>query len=533
MKPRSRSVLTLAIAGTLLLAACGGPATSSGAKAEYAKDGTLTVALSEDPGDLNPVLTNRVAAQVVGAYTYDTLVFTDPKTGAVKPYLATKWTETPAKVTFTLKEGVTCSDGTPFTAQTAADNFNWIVNPAHGSPLKDSIIPATAKATAAGNVLTVETPKPSPFLLFNVGSSALACEGALKNPKSVSSASDGTGLFVIKEVVPNDHITLERRAGYTWGPEGTTTSETLGVPKTVVIKIVTNPSTAANLLLSKAINIATVRGPDEQRLEAAKIASKPTTGLSGQINFNHFPGLPTDDPAVRKALTAAIDLDTYTKIITAGKGMRATSMLGMEPKVCSYDSIKGMLPRFDETGAATMLAAAGWTKNSAGVLEKNGKPFTLSLYYLNATDLSSAAAEYLGAQWGKLGVQVKLMGGDANYVITNTVAVQDPSTWDVSTLTFQSNTPSIFPAYFSGPNPPAGTNFASIKNAKYETLVAEASAKSGAAACDLWKQAEQALFAQVDTIPVSVSPINQYFNGADSIYQTGSTVPGSAYRVLR
>lgn len=534
MKVRLISAIALAAGSTFVLAACSGPTSSGNSEADYAKDGTLTVALSQDPGDLNPAVSDLVAAQIVASYTYDTLLFADPSTGDLKPYLATKWTESPSKVDFTLKQGVTCSDGTPFTAQTAADNFNWIVDPANGSPLKDSVIPGGAKATAEGDVLTVETPEASPFLLQNIGSTALLCSAGLADPKSVASASDGTGLFVIKEVVPNDHITLERRAGYTWGPDGATTSETLGVPETVVLKIVTNSSTAANLLLSKGLNIADISGPDEPRVKAAGLDSKPTSRLAGQITFNHFDGLPTSDPEVRKALTEAIDLDTYTKIITAGNGTRATSLIAVEPKRCTYDSIKGTLPEFDVSQAKSTLAAAGWTKDSSGKLAKNGKPLTLSLYYINDSDLDNAAAEYLATQWTSLGVDVKLLGGDQNYIITNNFAPEDPGKWDVTSLTLNSDTPSIFPAYLTGPVPPNGTNFASITNAKYEDLVGKASLETGAAACELWKQSEQALFAQTDLIPISVATDNVYFNGATSIYATGNAiVPGSAYRVLR
>lgn len=534
MKVRSTSVIGLVIASSLLLSACGGGNTTSGGAPEYVKDGTLTLAIGEDPGDLNPVVTNKVAAQIVGSFAYDSLVFSDPETGDVKPYLATKWTDGANKVSFTLKDGITCADGSAFTAATAAANFAWIADPKNGSPLRDSVIPSDMKATAAGNVLTVETPKPSPFLLQIVGGSALACEAALKNPKSVSTASNGTGMFKVKEVVPNDHVTLERRDGYTWGPDGKTTSDTLGVPKTVVIKIVPNVSTAANLILSKGVNVAGISGPDEARVKAAKIAAKPTTRLAGQLNFNHFAGLPTADPEVRKALTEAIDLDSYTKIVTGGTGVRATSMMAMEPKLCNYDSIKGALPTFDIAKAASTLTAAGWTKNAAGIFQKDGKPLALNLYYTNSTDRLSAAAEYLGAQWTTLGAQVKLQGGDASFVITNTFSTEDPSKWSVSTLTFQSNTPSIFPAYLTGSAPPKGTNFASINNTTYEDLVGKARVAAGSGACDLWKQAEQSLLAQIDLFPMSVSLQNTYYNGAESIYKSGSTsIPGTAYRVTK
>ena len=108
MKARSSSAIALAMMSTLFLAACGGATTQSASEsAELVKDGSLTVALAEDPGDLNPVLTNKVAAQVVGSFAYDSLISIDPVTGTVASYLASSWTDSPSKVTFTLKDGIT------------------------------------------------------------------------------------------------------------------------------------------------------------------------------------------------------------------------------------------------------------------------------------------------------------------------------------------------------------------------------------------------------------------------------------------
>ena len=532
MNTRAIPLVPLVLVVPLVLAGCS-PAASSGTSDAYATDGAFSVAIQEDPGDLNPLVTNLVAAQVVGAYAYDSLVFVDPATNEMKPWLAESWTDGPSEVTFTLQDGITCADGTEFTAQTAADNFNWIADEANGSPLRDSIVPSTAVATAEGNVLTVATPEPSPFLLYNIGAQQLACEGAMEDPTSASAASNGTGMFEITEVVANDHITLTRRDGYAWSPEGNTTSDTAGVPKTVTVKIVPDPSTTANLLLSKGLNAAVVSGADEERL--GSLATQDSPNLSGEIIFNHLAGLPTADLAVRTALTQAADLDTFTEIITGGKGERATSLLTVEPKVCVYDSVDGTLPEFDEDAATATLEEDGWAKNASGIFEKDGAPLKIDLIYNNSTDIRSAAAEYLGTQWEALGVEVNLIGGDQNFLIGNTFATEDPSGWSVSVgVDLQSNTPSIFPPYLSGPTVPEGTNFASIDNPGYVDLAGQAALESGDAACDLWKQAEQELLTNVDLIPASVTPFKMYFSGAESLYQPViSILPGAAVRVLK
>ncbi|KAB2584861.1 ABC transporter substrate-binding protein, partial [Rhodococcus erythropolis] len=346
---------------------------------------------------------------------------------------------------------------------------------------------------------------------------------------------NGTGLFKVTEVVPNDHITMERRDGYTWSPNGETTSDTLGVPKTVTIKIVTDPSTTANLVLTGGVNAAAVTGSDEERVLAAGLDSKTYTTLSGEFIFNHFAALPTADRAVRQALVQAVDLDDYTEITTGGKGTRARALAVSEPLACDYNSVEGTIPDFDVDAAKKTLSDAGWKAGPDGLLTKDGRPLALNVIFNNSRDTNSAAAEYVATQWEGLGAKVKLTGGDYSFVIANTFSTTDLSSWDVSIgLTLGSDTPSIFAKYFTGPPKPEGVNFASLDNKKYIELSTEASLLPGDESCKVWEESERALFNDIDLLPVSTTPAHMFFNGATSIYPPSSGIlPGSAIRVLK
>ena len=508
------SALPLLLAVALGVTACSGPPSSDEG---FAKNGAFAVAINSDPGDLNPLTTNIVNAQIVGAYSYDSLLFVDPETVKPEAYLAESWTESPTEVTYTLRDGITCADGTPFTAETAAANLNWILDPANESPRLESVVPSDATITAEGNTLTVTTTSPRPFMLYDLGSQQMVCDAGLADPSSLSAGSNGTGLFQIDDVVAGDSITLTRRDGYEWGPKGTT-STTEGVPKTVTIKIVPSPSTAANLLRSGGLNAAVVSGKDEERLSELTSMSSPT--ISGMIIYNHNAEMPTADADVRRALTQAIDLDTLTDILTESKGERAKSLLGEEPSLCSYDSIDGTLPTYDAEAAATALAGV--------------KGAEITLIYDNSTASRSAAAEYVATQWEDAGVKVTLDGGDENYVIARTFAAEDPTNWTASLgLILQSGTPAIFPQYLSGPVPPDGTNFAGIENEAYVEAATAAADLAGEEACDTWRDAEAALFEAADLVPVSMTPYKMYFSGAESIIRpVGGYLPGAAIRVL-
>lgn len=463
-------------------AGCGGggqPGGSAG-QADFVKDGSFTTVINQDAGTLHPLVTNFVAAQTVGSYLYDSLLFFDPKSGKPLPYLAEKWTEAPTKVTFTLKDDITCDDGTPFTAKTAAANINWIVDEKNSSPLRDSIIPSDAEATADGATLTVTVKKPKAFLLYNVGAQQMACQKALDHPDEYKDKSAGTGLFKLTEVVPNDHYTLTRRDGYTWGPEGKTTSKTPGVPKTVTIRVIKNPSTVTNLLLSGEVNMSRVTGPDVARVE--QLPSKSAPRMSSELSFNQMPGKPTAEFAVRKALVQAVDLDAWTKVVTSDLGERAKNLSVLTPAPCDYDSITGNVPDHDAAAAAKTLDQAGWVKGADGVRAKNGKRLAIKMLFLNTTDSASAAAEMMQKQWKKLGVDVTLKGGDANFLLNSVFAPKDPASWDVSpSLTLQSNLPTIFPPYFTGEGPPKGTNYSSVDNPEYTAAARKANRVTGEA----------------------------------------------------
>ena len=63
-----------------------------------------------------------------------------------------------------------------------------------------------------------------------------------------------------------------------------------GFPSEVVVRIVENESTAANLLLSGEVNAAGVAGPDRQRLESEGYFVIENRPIVGEFFFNQMEG---------------------------------------------------------------------------------------------------------------------------------------------------------------------------------------------------------------------------------------------------
>ncbi|WP_339389138.1 ABC transporter substrate-binding protein, partial [Vibrio caribbeanicus] len=93
----------------------------------FAKDNTLVFANYRDIRDVNPHLYGgEIFAQNL---LYEGLIHLGDK-GQFEPWLATSWStsEDGKTYTFKLRDGVTFSDGTPFTAQVVKANFDALLD---------------------------------------------------------------------------------------------------------------------------------------------------------------------------------------------------------------------------------------------------------------------------------------------------------------------------------------------------------------------------------------------------------------------
>lgn len=506
----------LAAALAVVLAACGGSdggdgPSEAGGNAEPVVDGTFTTAVSADPGNLHPHLTVLAATRAIANYLYDRLVhFTVD--GEELPWLAESWEVTPTTVTYTLRDGVTCSDGSPLTASDVAANFQFVVDEANVSPVRGVLVPAEMTATAddAARTVTVTVPAPDPFLLQSTGDLFIACRAGLDDPSLLEESGIGTGMFELTEVVRDDHYTFQRRDEYAWGPDGATATEP-GTPATVNIRVIANESTAANLLLSGELNAASVVGPDRQRLEQ-QYEQVTMRAVVGELFFNQAPGNPGADDAVRAALAQALNYEELMSVVTGGYGQRSEALAVIDPVVCRYDAVDGHLPEQDTEAAAAALDAAGWTAGSDGVRSKDGAPLQLELIY-NSTrgDSTAAAAELMASTWTDIGVAATTRGlppTEYNEVVFGT------GSWGAALLPVNLRLPSQMVPFLSGATPAdGGVNLASIDNPAYTAAVAEAMTLPGQEGCAKWQEAEEALFAENDVLLFADETIPTFLDG--------------------
>ena len=229
-----------------LLAGCGGSDSSEsggggggGDQSKYVDGATFSMALSSDPGNLDPQMAAGSALFTMSQLAYDSLVSVNAESGAIESQLATDWTVDGTKVSFTLTDGVTCADGSALTPTVVADNIAFVADPKNQSPFLGTFLPVGAKAVAddAAGTVTLKLAAPAPFVLNGLASLPIVCQAGLDDRKSLAQATAGTGPFELTEAAPGEQYTYQVRDDYTWGPNGATTAEE-GTPATIVMKIV-------------------------------------------------------------------------------------------------------------------------------------------------------------------------------------------------------------------------------------------------------------------------------------------------------
>src|SRR5262249_40723443 len=172
---------TVALCATAtFLAACGSgsSSTDNGSSAKVVDGGTFTMALKSDPGNLDPQSSAQSALFTLTQLAYDPLLSVDPKSGEIQSGLATSWAVKGTKVNLTLADGITCSDGSPFTASDVAANIAFVGDPKNKSAFLGTYLPVGAKAKAdnASRTVTITLASPAPFVLNGLASLPMVCK---------------------------------------------------------------------------------------------------------------------------------------------------------------------------------------------------------------------------------------------------------------------------------------------------------------------------------------------------------------------
>ena len=436
----------------------------------YDPNAVLTFATNADP-TLNPWAPGAVIeSNLINTILFDQLTRYSPDDLSPMPGLATEWeaSEDAMSWTFTLREGVTWSDGEPFDAEDVAFTFNDVV-------LVDEL--GAQSATQFSQVEEVEIVNASSVrFVLNSPFSALpyylaAFAGILpehvladaENPLTVASFNKqtpvSTGPYQVGEFVPGSFVRLVPNETY-WGE----TPKLAGI----VFRIIPDANTQVAQLLAGQLDLVTRLDPS---LLAGVERAPNVEVLRQSQNLYYWIVLNQDDerftdPRVRQALLMALDREAMINAILEGYGTVATGPIAPLLEAL-YNGDVATYP-YDPEGAQALLAEAGWTPGPDGILQKDGESLTIAMPTGQFGELVPATL-LVQQYWTDIGVQADVEVIEWNAYIQQVVVNRDYE----GTLAWWSQppTPDVTP-YYSCEAINTGNNIPNYCNETLDNLMA-------------------------------------------------------------
>jgi peptide/nickel transport system substrate-binding protein len=270
--------------------------------------------------------------------------------GALKPALATSWGQTsPTTWEFKLREGVKFQDGKAMTADIVAAALTATLSAKTPSRGFSPRVVKSVEAARPG-VIRVTTPSPSvlvPFIMASPNTGILS-PGAMKDGR-IDPVAACTGPFAIVTVNGQQSLTLKRNDSW-WGGKVTLAEAEVRFLPDANVRATQVRSGEAHI--GRTVPASTLaqlkRGP------GTSVVSIDTPRTS-QLLINTKKA-PLDNPRVRQALQAALDL----------KGIAASVYEGsVQPAIGPFAPHEPWAPKgvqsvtFDAARAKTLLAEAG------------------------------------------------------------------------------------------------------------------------------------------------------------------------------
>ena len=342
------------------------------------------------PATLDPRSASGDSEIAVLNAVYDYLIETDAAANLV-PRLASSWELSDDGLVYTLqlRDDATWHDGSPVTVDDVLWTIQWHQE---GESTVASLIAAATFEAAGDNQIAITLAEPNPDFLYNLTDNKFVI---LKSgAEDVGVEFNGSGPFVVEEIIPGDRAIMRANANYWRGAPGIDRLEFI-------------------FFDDQQAGIAAVQGGTADGI--MRMDNSSFVGFSGDANF-HATDIPTsghhltrlrsdrapgDDPRVRKAFKLATDRDAIWERVQLGYGaVGKDSPIG--PAFGQYFLAEAEVPARDPAAAAALLAEAGYPDGLDMILHTPNSG--------SWPDLAQAVA----AQWEEAGIRVEVQLEDEN-----------------------------------------------------------------------------------------------------------------------
>lgn len=371
--------------------------------------GTLTIALSRDPGVIVNIFTSASEAGMIGTKVFEGLMALDFNLNPT-PELATDWAWSEDGLTFTvnLRKGVAWHDGEPFTSADVAFSMMEVWKKVHPYG-KAAYANVVAAETPDDHTVIFQLEKPAKYMtaIMFAYLSPVVPKHVYENTNIRDNPANehpiGTGAFKFKEWKRGQYITFEKNENYWKEGRPYLDQIVMRVISDIGARSVAFESNEVQVGYFDPLPITTTRRLEKN--DSFNVIMETPSPLMPMrtMELNVRTG-PLSHREVRQALMHGINRQQMINVVSGGYGKVATGPIFSTSKEF-YSPVDSYYP-YDKKKAEEMLDQAGFPR------DKKGVRFKLTHDYASGKTLYKRMADFIKQSLEAIGVEVELRAND-------------------------------------------------------------------------------------------------------------------------
>jgi peptide/nickel transport system substrate-binding protein len=479
-------VVALSAGAVLALAACASSGSSSAAGSTGTSSSTLVMANAVKVDTLDPAQNSANESIWIDQNLYSRLVEANATGTKIQGDLATSWTISPDKLTYTFHlRSAKFSDGTPVTAADVVWSLNRAKNLSGGWGFLITAVKSIT-ATNASTVTIKLSQQHAPLLadLAMYAYSILPQKEVTASPTGFFTKPVGSGPFYVTSNNPSSQVDFKVNPNW-YGTK----------PHIKNIKLLIIPNDNTRVLDLEAGNVDVIENPPSNLTKEIDAQPKLKVDLFSSTRVD-FVSLSTKNAyfknaAVRQAVADAIDLKAMNTLAYQGSATPATSFLPY--KMQFWDA---SLPArtVNLAKAKQLMASAGYAKG-----------FTTSIVTVSGDSAGQAEALVIKSDLAKIGITVNIQ----SYELTTAYSKEDTGNYGIGERYWTNDIIDPDEVTTFGADVSAGAeNFESYwASPAAASLASQArSTTDTAKRAQLYDQIQQIIYTQVPYLPLEYAP---------------------------
>ena len=377
--------------------------------------GELRFCLRTEPKTFDPLKVEDDASAAVRYLTGGVLVRVNRQTQELEPELAQSWkvSKDGRQITFRLRNGISFSDGTGFSAEDVAYTIQQLMDPALHSATGDAFRSGTGNVeTKVISPAQISITFPAPV----AGLDRLFDQVAILSEHSSKKEMAVLGPFVVADYKPGSSLLLKRNPNY-WKSD----EQGRKLPYLDSIRLDIQPNRDVEMLRFKRGELDLINSLDSEYFDKLAATSPQLVHDAGpsldseQLWFNEVAKSPIPaykknwfrSASFRRAISEAINREDLSRIVFHGHAQPAVGPFSPANKFWFDSKLKPQM--YDPDAALKALQAEGFRMKNGALKDKDGNEVVFSIITNAGSKTRERMAVLIQDDLQKIGVHVNVV----------------------------------------------------------------------------------------------------------------------------